>query len=90
MPPLTFSNTKTQVLVMNWPLPHIKLLDDLSFLLLVCSLQLFWAVYTSDKLAANEPWERNSKYYWKTILLVSLATLTAALFTVYNKGPTYK
>ena len=34
---------------MNWPLPHIKLLDDLSFLLLVCSLQLFWAVYTSDK-----------------------------------------
>ena len=75
---------------MNWPLPHIKLLDDLSFLLLVCSLQLFWAVYTSDKVAANEPWERNSKYYCKTILLISLATVTAALFTVYNKGPTYK
>ena len=43
------SKYSIQVLVMNWPLPHLKLLDDLSFLLLVCSLQLFWAVYTSDK-----------------------------------------
>ena len=42
------------------------------------------------KVAVNEPWERNSKYYWKTILLISLATITAALFTVYNKGPTYR
>ena len=83
-------NIPTEVLVMNWPLPHIKLLDDLSFLLLVCSLQLFWAVYTSDKVAVNEPWERNSKYYGKTILLVSLAAVTAALFTVYNRGPTYR
>jgi hypothetical protein len=83
-------NIPTEVLVMRWPLAHIKLLDDLSYLLLICSLQLFWAVYTSDKLATNEPWERNSKYYWKTILIISMATMTAALFFVYNNGPTYK
>jgi hypothetical protein len=25
---------------------------------------LFWIVYTKDKLAKNEPWERNTRYYW--------------------------
>ena len=76
--------------MLNWALPHIKLLDDLSLLLLVCSLQLFWAVYAADKVAANEPWERNSKYHARTILPVSLAAVTAALFTLYNKGPMYQ
>ncbi len=83
-------NIPTELLVMRWPVAHVKMLDDLSLLLLVCALQLFWAVYTSDKLATNEPWERNSKYYWKTILTISMATITAALFSIYNNGPTYK
>ena len=43
---------------------YVKLLDDFGQLFLMISMLLFWIVYTKDKLAKNEPWERNTKYYW--------------------------
>lgn len=59
-----------QVLLTHWPVAYLKLLDEFLFLCLLCVLLLFWAVYTMDKVAKNEPWERNTKYYDKVILLV--------------------
>ena len=72
---------------MNWALPHIKLLDDLSLLLLVCSLQLFWAVYAADKVAANEPWERNTRYYWRPLLIILLSAALSLLGVLFMRFP---
>ena len=83
-------NIPTEVLVTQWPEPHLKLLDEISLVFLICSLQLFWAVFTLDKLATNEPFERNTRYYWSPILLISLGGITAALFSLYSRGPTFK
>ena len=43
---------------------YVKLLDDFGQVFMMVSLILFWIVYTKDKLAKNEPWERNTRYYW--------------------------
>ena len=43
---------------------YLKLLDDFGQIFLMIAMILFWIVYTKDKLAKNEPWERNTKYYW--------------------------
>ncbi len=43
---------------------YLKLLDDFGQIFLMIAMILFWIIYTKDKLAKNEPWERNTKYYW--------------------------
>ena len=68
-------NIPTEVLLTHWPVAYLKILDDFMFLCLLCVLLLFWAVYTQDKVAKNEPWERNTKYYDKVILAVVFGTI---------------
>ena len=80
-------NVPTEVLVANWDNAYLKLLDEFGTLMLTCSLCLFWVIYTKDKLATNEPWERNTRYYWKHILLIVLCALVCALFVIYIRGP---
>ena len=82
-------NIPAEVIVMKWDEPYLKLIDEIGCIGLQGCLLLFWVVYTKDKLAKNEAWERNTRYYWKHILLVTLSCLVAALFVIYNRGPTF-
>jgi hypothetical protein len=66
---------------------YLKVVDELIFLAPMVSLMLFWCIFTADKLARNEPWERNTRYYWHSILLVVVSSLVAGLFVVYSSGP---
>ena len=66
---------------------YLKVVDELVFLAPMVSLMLFWCIFTADKLARNEPWERNTRYYWLPILLVVMSSLVAGLFIVYSSGP---
>ena len=83
-------NIPTEILVDQWSIPHIKLMDDLGYIGLISCLYLFWIVYTKDKLARNEAWERNTRYYWKPILIISIGLLLFLLKTFYAKMPGYK
>ena len=66
---------------------YLKVVDELIFLAPMVSLMLFWCIFTADKLARNEPWERNTRYYWLPILLVVISSLVAGLFVIYSSGP---
>eukprot|EP00095_Tigriopus_kingsejongensis_P004819 maker-scaffold769_size100554-snap-gene-0.17 protein:Tk04819 transcript:maker-scaffold769_size100554-snap-gene-0.17-mRNA-1 annotation:"protein wntless" len=87
---LFVQNIPSEVIAAQWPVPYIKLVDELSLLGLTCSLLLFWIVYVKDKLAKNEPWERNTRYYWRQFFLTVFTILVAALFVLYNRGPSYQ
>ena len=66
---------------------YLKVVDELLFLAPMVSLMLFWCIFTADKLARNEPWERNTRYYWLPILIVVMSSIVAGLFVVYSSGP---
>ncbi|TRY75853.1 hypothetical protein TCAL_00615 [Tigriopus californicus] len=87
---LFVQNIPCEVIASQWPEPYVKLLDEMAYLALTCSLLLFWVVYTKDKLAQNEPWERNTKYYWRQMFLIVFTVLVAALFVMYLRSPTYQ
>lgn len=55
------SNLPTELVVARLPLPPLLLLDPVASLLAASSLALFWIVFTLDKLADNEPWERTTR-----------------------------
>ena len=68
------SNIPSEVIVANSPSPLVTLLDPVSHIVLVTSLALYWAVFSLDKLADNEPWERNTRYYWRPLVTIILAS----------------
>jgi len=65
----------------------LVLLDELSSLAVCASLAFFWAVFARDKLARNEPWERNTRYYAIEALAVSAAGAAATIRVLYSVGP---
>ena len=72
------ANVPAEVLVANYPLPQLTLLGPVTHLVLLTALALFWTVFSLDKLADNEPWERTTRYYARPLCAV-LATALAAL-----------
>ena len=66
---------------------YLKVADELLFLTPMVSLMLFWCIFTGDKLARNEPWERNTRYYCVPILIVVMSALVAGSFVIYSFGP---
>lgn len=66
---------------------YLKVADELFFLTPMISLMLFWCIFTGDKLARNEPWERNTRYYCVPILIVVMSALVAGSFVIYSFGP---
>ena len=66
---------------------RLKLATELLAVGPMVSLALFWSVYTSDKLARNEPWERNTKYYGLSVSSVLFGTAVAVAYVVYTQGP---
>jgi len=81
------SNIPTEVIVANSPSPLVTLLDPVSHIVLVTSLALYWVVFSLDKLADNEPWERNTRYYWRPLLSISLASVWALLSVLFLRLP---
>lgn len=81
------SNIPSEVVVANFPNPYLTLLDPLAYIILITSLALFWIVFTLDKLAVNEPWERNTRYYWRPILCIVIGSSTALLGVLYMRFP---
>jgi uncharacterized membrane protein YhdT len=74
-------NLPTELILAHLPMAHLILIDPVAEALLFTALGLFWLVFTLDKLADNEPWERTTRYYWRSIgLMVAFAAL--ALLTV--------
>jgi len=67
--------------------PYLKLMDELGRFLLITCLFLFWIIYTKDKISTKEPWERNTRYYWRQIVIVILGGLIAMMWAVYGRGP---
>jgi len=67
--------------------PYLKLMDELGRFLLITCLFLFWIIYTKDKISTKEPWERNTRYYWRQIVAVILGGLIAMMWSVYGRGP---
>ena len=81
------SNIPSEVIVANSPSALVTLLDPVSHIVLVTSLALYWAVFSLDKLADNEPWERNTKYYWRPLVTISLASVWALLSVLFLRLP---
>ena len=39
------------------------------------------------QISTKEPWERNTRYYWRQIIIVILGGLIAMMWAVYGRGP---
>jgi len=81
------NNIPTEVAVANYSNSFITLLDPISHLVLLTSLLLFWTVFTMDKLADNEPWERNTRYYWRPLLIILLSAALSLLGVLFMRFP---
>ena len=81
------TNIPSEVVVANFPNPYLTLLDPLAYIVLITSLALFWIIFTLDKLAVNEPWERNTRYYWRPISAIVVGSCTALLGVLYMRLP---
>jgi uncharacterized membrane protein YhdT len=80
-------NVPSETLVAAFPEPFLRLLDPFAHIVLVASLSLFWTIFTLDKLAENEPWERTTRYYWRPLTTLLLATLTCLMGLLYLRLP---
>ncbi len=49
------------------PSSYLSLWEEAARSALLAALALFWAVSAHDRLASNEDWERNTRYYWKQV-----------------------
>lgn len=83
----TLVNMPTEVVMTSISSPTLSLLDPLAYLVLVTSLAIFWVVFTKDKLATNEPWERNTRFYWQILFALLLASTIGLLGLLYLKLP---
>jgi len=81
------NNIPTEVAVAYYPNTFLTLLDPLSHVVLLTSLLLFWTIFTLDKLADNEPWERNTKYYWRPLLTILLSAALSLLGVLFMRFP---
>jgi len=81
------TNIPAEVVVANFPYPFLTLLDPFAYIILVTSLALFWVVFTLDKLALNEPWERNTRYYWRPLSFIVIGSTLALLGVLYMRFP---
>ena len=75
------------MIVANYPDSYLTLLDPLSHIVLVTCLALFWTVFSLDKLADNEPWERNTRYYWRPLTAILLSAGVALLGVLFLRLP---
>jgi len=80
-------NVPSETLVAAFPDPFLRLIDPLAHIILVASLALFWTIFTLDKLADNEPWERTTRYYWRPLFSLILASLVCLLGLLYLRLP---
>lgn len=80
-------NVPTESLVTAFPEPFLRLLDPLAHIILLSSLAMFWTIFTLDKLADNEPWERTTRYYWRPFCCLLLASMTCLLGLLYLRLP---
>ena len=53
-------------------------------------LFFFQVILLRFQISTKEPWERNTKYYWRQIVIVILSGLIAALWAVYGRGPGFR
>lgn len=81
------TNIPSEVVVANFPNPYLTLLDPLAYIILITSLALFWIIFTLDKLAVNEPWERNTRYYWRPICVIVVGSTLALLGVLFMRFP---
>ena len=81
------NNIPTEVVVANYPNTFLTLLDPVSHVVLLTSLLLFWTVFTMDKLADNEPWERNTRYYWRPLVVIVLSAGLSLLGILFMRFP---
>ena len=81
------NNIPTEVAVAYYPNTFLTLLDPLSHVVLLTSLLLFWTVFTLDKLAENEPWERNTRYYWRPLVMILLCAALSLLGLLFMRFP---
>ena len=65
----------------------LKLASELISLGPLVANALFWSVYTRDKLAGNEPWERNTKYYAFSVGAIALGACLATTYVIFTQGP---
>jgi len=88
---LLLNNVPVEVIVSTFSAQDVtskvKLASDLISLGPMVTLALFWSVYTADKLATNEPWERNTKYYSLSVTLVTLGACLASAYVIFTQGP---
>ena len=71
------NNIPLELIVSQIPIPHLILLEYITQILTFSVLVLFWIIFTLDKLADNEPWERTTRYYWRCITSVILGCVLA-------------
>ena len=58
-----------------------------------CSILLTFTQFIfffQKQISTKEPWERNTRYYWRQIAVVILSGLIAALWVVYGRGPGFR
>jgi len=81
------NNFPTELLVTWLPFPQLLLLNPVARILSHATLALFWIIFTLDKLADNEPWERTTRFYWRSISLVVVGCTLALLSTFFLNLP---
>ena len=59
------NNLPVELAVIYLPWPQLLVAGQLTEILSFSTLALFWIVFTLDKLADNEPWERTTRYLSK-------------------------
>jgi uncharacterized membrane protein YhdT len=82
-------NLPTELILAHLPIAHLILIDPIAETLLFTALALFWLVFTLDKLADNEPWERTTRYYWRSIGLMVAFTALALMTVGYLEVPPF-
>jgi hypothetical protein len=82
-------NLPTELIIAHVPIAHLILIDPIAEAILFTALALFWIVFTLDKLADNEPWERTTRYYWRSIGLMLAFAVLALLGVGYLEVPPF-
>ena len=82
-------NLPTELIIAHVPIAHLILIDPIAEAILFTALALFWIVFTLDKLADNEPWERTTRYYWRSIGLMLVFAVLALLGVGYLEVPPF-
>ena len=81
------ANVPSEVIVANHADTYLTLLHPVSHIVLVTSLAMFWSVFSLDKLADNEPWERNTRYYWRPLLSIFVFSAVSMLGMLFLRLP---